>query len=277
LKPRIARAHRAAARSTHGSTVLRSWRSWLLPALAALATASTALAIDAPAGRAADLAQSRTSSRFELLRAAAPGLDPDVLALALEASDCALRAGFAPEARYLAVIDYSLPSNRERFWVLDLAANAAVASELVAHGANTGENVARRFSNVEGSRQSSLGLFRTAETYDGSNGYSLRLDGLEEGVNDRARERAIVMHGAWYVSKGFAREHGRLGRSWGCPALDLAVSRKVIDRIQGGHLLFSYYPDAEWLATSRFLRCGKEPRVAAGSDATAPAPAATGR
>jgi hypothetical protein len=194
--------------------------------------------------------------RFRNLRRAAPELDGKVLSLALTASECAQRAQVAPDARYLAVIDYSLPSTRHRFWLLDLDAQRLLAREMVAHGVNTGENEAVRFSNVEGSRQTSLGLFRTGETYRGRNGYSLRLDGLEPGVNHLARPRAIVMHGAPYVSPTFAREHGRLGRSWGCPALDQAIARKVIDRIKEGHLLFAYYPDQEWLGASAFLHCG---------------------
>ena len=116
-----------------------------------------------------------------------------------------------------------------------------------------GDNFATRFSNLEGSHQTSLGLFRTADTYVGSNGYSLRLDGLEAGVNDRARERAIVMHGAPYVSDANIRALGRLGRSHGCPALRPAVARRLIDTIKDGSLVFAYYPDQQWLNGSRFL------------------------
>jgi hypothetical protein len=96
-------------------------------------------------------------------------------------------------------------------------------------------------------------LFLTDETYVGRNGYSLRLDGLDRGFNDRARERAIVMHGAPYVSEAFAEAQGRLGRSWGCPALRQSVAREVIDRVKGGGLLFAYYPDAKWLTSSKYL------------------------
>ena len=116
------------------------------------------------------------------------------------------------------------------------------------------------FSNQPRSRQSSLGLFRTEEVYFGKYGESLRLEGLEPGVNDRAMERAIVMHAAPYVSPWVVTTFGRLGRSWGCPALDRAVSGRVIDRIKGGTAVFAYYPDPQWLLASRFLRCG--PQVA---------------
>lgn len=227
----------------------------LLPlGFAARTSAASAAGMAAGTGDHAPAAFA-AESRFAGLREAAPRLDSRVLALALTAAECAVRTGAAPDARFLGVIDYSLPSTQRRFWLFDLEEGRLVARELVAHGVNTGENRATRFSNVEGSRQSSLGLFRTAETYYGGNGYSLRLDGLEQGVNELARPRTIVMHGAWYVTDDFARQHGRLGRSWGCPALDRAVSRKVIDRIQGGHLLFAYYPDEEWLASSEFLEC----------------------
>ena len=121
--------------------------------------------------------------------------------------------------RLLTVIDYSRASTQPRLWVLDLEREQLLFEELVAHGQGSGENFATRFSNADGSHQTSLGLFRTADTYVGGNGYSLRLDGLEAGFNDRARERAIVMHGAPYVSDNNVRTVGRLGRSHGCPAL----------------------------------------------------------
>lgn len=182
----------------------------------------------------------------------APALDPEVLAFALEASTCAAKQGIA-ESPILTVIDYSLPSTRPRLWVLDLERKKLLFRELVSHGVNTGENYARLFSNRKGSRQSSLGLFLTEQTYVGRNGYSLRLHGLERGVNHRALERTIVMHGAWYVSETFAEEHGRLGRSWGCPALERHVAPEVIDTIKDGSLLFVYYPDKNWLRSSPFL------------------------
>lgn len=194
----------------------------------------------------------------DLLRQA-PTLDPAVLARALDAVRCAVAAGEAERDELLTVIDYSLPSTAKRLWVFDLGRRELLFHELVAHGKNTGENHARRFSNVEGSLQTSLGLFRTADTYVGRNGYSLRLHGLEPGVNHLALPRTIVIHGAWYVSGEFARQHGRIGRSWGCPAVSEAVARPLIDTIKGGSLVFSYYPDRDWLGGSRFLAasCGK--------------------
>ena len=187
------------------------------------------------------------------LQAQAPEADPAVLALALEARDCA-RAS-APSARRLAVIDYSRPSTEPRLWVFDLEARKLLFAEHVAHGKGSGENFATAFSNENGSHQSSLGLFVTGETYTGGNGYSMRMDGLEPGVNDAARERLIVMHGAPYVDPLAAALQGRLGRSFGCPALRPAVAREVIDTLKQGQLLFAYYPDPDWLGGSRFLGC----------------------
>jgi hypothetical protein len=179
-------------------------------------------------------------------------IDADVFGLALGAAHCAVRSGEADPST-LTVIDYSRPSSERRLWVYDLRARTLLYEELVAHGQGSGEEMATRFSNEPDTHRTSLGLFVTGGSYTGRNGYSLRLDGLDRGFNDRARERAIVIHGAPYVSMEFVRAHGRLGRSWGCPALREAVARDVIDAIRGGDLLFAYYPDPEWLASSRFL------------------------
>ena len=188
------------------------------------------------------------------LRRTAPQLNRQVLDLAVNAMQCATAHGMSPSQR-LAVIDYSLPSTEPRLWVFDLRQRKLLYRELVAHGRNTGENYARDFSNTEGSLKSSLGLFRTLDTYHGSNGYSLRMDGLEEGFNDRALDRAIVMHGAPYVNEDLARKQGRVGRSWGCPAVRAGIARRMIDALKGGQFVFSYYPDPHWLASSRYLHC----------------------
>ena len=196
-------------------------------------------------------------SLVDRLAAAAPAANPQVLSLATRAADCARRQGLLDGFRHLAVIDYSLPSTQPRLWVFDVAQGRLLFQELVAHGRNTGERLAERFSNVEGSKMSSLGLFQTAETYYGSNGYSLRLRGLDPGFNDNALARAIVMHGAPYVSEAIADRIGRIGRSWGCPAVRQEVARTVIDTLKGGALLFAYYPDRKWLRESPMLRCAE--------------------
>lgn len=197
-------------------------------------------------------ARAASADLLDDLAAAAPGADRQVIALALEAWGC---ADTPASARSLAVIDYSLPSTEPRLWVFDLERRTLLHAEHVAHGKGSGDNYAHAFSNRYGSHQSSLGLFVTAETYYGRNGYSLRMDGLEPGINDLARERAIVMHGADYVNPALARNFGRLGRSWGCPAVRPQVAREIIDTLSGGQLLFAYYPDEEWLADSPLLGC----------------------
>ena len=193
--------------------------------------------------------------RFELEPAG--GISPRVLGLALTAVRCATAHGDIEAPPTLTVIDYSRPSVEPRLWVFDITRRELIFTELVAHGRNTGENMSVHFSDTLNSRQSSIGLFVTDETYVGSNGYSLRLDGLEPGFNGRARERAIVMHGAPYVNEQIAAAQGRIGRSWGCPALREAVARDVIDTIRGGGVIFSYYPDSDWLKSSKYLNdCG---------------------
>jgi hypothetical protein len=137
--------------------------------------------------------------------------------------------------------------------VLDLTKKKLLFHELVAHGKGTGENMAKAFSNTPGTYQSSLGLFETMGTYMGKHGYTLKLKGLEKGVNHKAEDRSIVIHAAWYVSPSFAKKYGRLGRSWGCPALEKKVAKQVIDTIKDKSLLFVYFPDKKWLASSKFL------------------------
>lgn len=156
--------------------------------------------------------------------------------------------------KIITVIDFSKPSTRERFFVIDLANKKILYKTLVAHGRNSGENRADSFSNDSQSLKSCLGFFMTAETYNGKHGYSLSLDGLEPGINDNARARSIVIHGADYVSATFAKQHGRLGRSWGCPALPLDSSKEIIDKISKGSCLFIYGLDPEYLKNSKILR-----------------------
>jgi hypothetical protein len=198
-------------------------------------------------------ASSASFARADFDETAIGTIEKDVFDLALSAASCAVRAGDAAAPSTLTVIDYSKPSTEKRLWVFDLKSRELIYEELVAHGQGTGANMATAFSNNDESHQTSIGLFRTDTPYVGKNGYSLRLDGLDRGFNDRARERAIVMHGAPYVSESFVKANGRLGRSWGCPAVSAAVAREMIDRVKGGGLVFAYYPNAEWLKTSKYL------------------------
>ena len=180
-------------------------------------------------------------------------IDQDVFELALGAVACAVKSGSIEDPSTLTIIDYSRPSTAKRLWVFDLREQSLLYEELVAHGKGSGENLATSFSNEPDSHQSSLGLFLAEDSYIGKNGYSLRLRGLDEGFNDRAYERAIVMHGAPYVSDEVARTNGRLGRSWGCPALREGVARAIIDRVKGTGIVFAYYPDSGWLKSSKYL------------------------
>ncbi len=155
--------------------------------------------------------------------------------------------------RTLSVIDYSLPSTEPRMWVFDLQRHRLLFHEWVAHGRNSGENLPNHFSNEPGSLMSSLGTFVTDGTYFGHNGYSLRLRGIDGAFNDLAESRAVVIHGASYVDPAFARKQGRLGRSFGCPAVRKSVAQKLIDAIRDQSVVFAYYPDAHWLQGSRLL------------------------
>jgi hypothetical protein len=152
----------------------------------------------------------------------------------------------------LTVIDYSLPSTQKRLWIIDLAQQKILLHTVVAHGRNSGALLAEKFSNRPESYQSSLGFFQTGEAYQGKHGYSLRLDGLEAGINDQARARAIVIHGADYAKETVAATAGRLGRSLGCPAVPPDLSTPLIKLIKEGSLLFIYGKDPNYLRMSKF-------------------------
>ncbi len=184
-------------------------------------------------------------------------LRPEVLELALEAYEQATGSGHVRRP-ILTIIDYELPSYQQRLWVIDMVTGRLLHQEWVAHGMGkprgSGGNMeeALSFSNEKGTLKSSLGLFITAQTYYGRHGYSLKLDGLEEGVNDRARERLIVLHSAHYVSEDRADDR-LIGRSWGCPAVRPGIAKILIDAIKEGSVLWVYYPHEEWLEESEFL------------------------
>lgn len=153
----------------------------------------------------------------------------------------------------ITIIDFSLPSDKERLWVLDLNHSKVLYHCLVSHGRNSGELMAEKFSNIPGSFASSPGFYATGNTYTGKNGLSLVLEGLEAGINDKARERAIVMHGADYVSPEYIREYGRLGRSYGCPAVPEKMSGEIIQSIKGGSCLFIYAPITSYISKSQII------------------------
>jgi hypothetical protein len=182
----------------------------------------------------------------------APHLNRQVLKLALTAYQKASARGEVKNHK-LTVIDYSLPSNKERMWVFDLDKERLLYNTFVAHGANSGLDVPRHFSNDNSSHQTSLGTFVTRDIYSGHNGYSLNLKGLERGFNDHAYARRVVVHGAWYVDPSFIKRSGRAGRSWGCPAIGASLARPLINTIKNGSVIFAFYPDKNYLKRSSFV------------------------
>jgi hypothetical protein len=153
----------------------------------------------------------------------------------------------------LTIIDYSRPSDKDRFFVIDLQSQSILYKTLVAHGRNSGDRYAGSFSNRPQSHQSALGFYITGNTYKGGQGYSLLLNGVDTGFNDNARKRAIVIHGADYVTQDYIERYGRLGRSFGCPALPPQLNSSVIDLIKDGSVIFAYYPDDQYLSHSSLI------------------------
>lgn len=187
------------------------------------------------------------------LSSQAKNLDVNVLKLGLVAYINAKHQGVAHKD-LLTIIDYSKPSIQRRLWVIDLKHGKILFNTWVSHGKNSGGVNATSFSNKPGSLKSSIGVFRTmSNPYIGSNGYSLRLVGLENGFNDKALQRYIVFHGAWYASPEVIRKHGYLGRSWGCPAVSINMVRPLINTIKDNSLVVVYYPDRKWINHSTFL------------------------
>lgn len=205
---------------------------------------------------APSITQSSNSS-FDLdtevnhLSKVAPKLNKEVLTYALTAYQKASEKG-AVKKHVLTVIDYSMPSNKERMWVFDLERDQLLYNTFVAHGKNSGTNTPKHFSNTPNSKASSIGTFVTSDTYYGSKGYSLNLKGLERGYNDNAYNRRVVVHGAWYVEPDFIKKAGRAGLSWGCPAVSRALARPLINAIKNGSVVFAYYPDKNYLKSSGY-------------------------
>ncbi|MDP4224235.1 MAG: murein L,D-transpeptidase catalytic domain family protein [Bacteroidota bacterium] len=153
----------------------------------------------------------------------------------------------------LTIIDFSVSSRSERMWIIDINRMEVIHTSLVAHGHNSGEEYASRFSNSPSSQQSSLGFYITGNTYSGRHGFSLSLDGIEPGINDNARARAIVIHGADYVSRDFIAKYGRLGRSFGCPSIPVEDHEKIINMLSGRSCLYIYYPDDGYFISSQLF------------------------
>lgn len=197
----------------------------------------------------------RFASRMTPTRFASSGLRDGVLTKALNAFEQAYTEGRS-ESAVVTVIDYEMHSSEKRLWVIDLEKQELLFHEYTTHGQGSDRNHDGRMdaaSNQPNSNKTNVGLLRTAETYTGRHGKSLRMDGLEEDFNDNARERNIVIHGASYADDEYIERAGKAGRSHGCPALDPDASGEIIETIKGGKLVFAYYPDPEWLEKSTYL------------------------
>jgi hypothetical protein len=218
---------------------------WLLALSAALLAA-------AQSARAEPAAESGLSRLTATIRAQAPNISTQAVSTAIDAYFHARQQGLTRKP-LVTIIDYSVPSAKRRLAVVEVPTGKVLFYTYVAHGKGSGLDYATRFSNEAGTDASSLGVYLTGDTYYGKHGYSLRLRGLDPQFNGAAYRREIVVHSAWYVSRTFAQDHGRLGRSWGCFALSRSVESAVVRLIRGATVLVGYYPDPKWLHSSRFL------------------------
>lgn len=193
------------------------------------------------------------AARYDQWRLAAEGIGQDVFEYAVTGYAALKEKGRLLKTEYITIIDFSKPSNLPRLFLLNMETGKIIFKTLVAHGRNSGGLMAESFSNNESSLESSPGFYITDETYFGKKGYSLKLLGCEEGFNNNAYRRGIVMHGADYVSEDFIRKNGFLGRSHGCPAVPAQLNRKIIDVIKNGSCLFIYFPSKKYICGSRLL------------------------
>jgi len=182
------------------------------------------------------------------------GLSEEAFSMALKGFEYLKSNGRLLNENIISIIDFSKPSSVKRLFVIDFASGVLLFNTYVAHGQNSGSAMAEKFSNKICSLQSSLGFYETATTYEGKNGYSLKLEGLEKGINDNAMERSIVMHGAPYVSEGMIKIKGYLGRSWGCPAVPEKYSKPIIDKIKNGSCIFIYANNSMYFHQSKILQ-----------------------
>lgn len=194
---------------------------------------------------------------YERMSLKQAGLHYDAFRAALIGYYNMLAEGKLGNKNILSIANFEQPSSAKRLYVIDLKNKKLLYKSLCAHGQKTGDNYAEWFSNTPNSHKSSLGFYTTAETYSGEHGYSLRFDGIETEFNTNARDRAIVMHAADYVSENFVKQHGRLGRSHGCPAVSPTDSKPIINTIKGGTCFFIYKDASEYTQKSRYLNLGK--------------------
>lgn len=202
----------------------------------------------------AKVAVSAKAMLYDQLALDSLGLSQQAYEYALAGYERLLEEGKLKNDDILSIVDFSLPSSKKRLFVIDLASGTLLFNSLVSHGRNSGKDMATNFSNSQESFKSSLGFYVTGGTYKGKHGYSLKLEGEEEGINSNAMERGIVMHAASYVDEKLARLQGYIGRSLGCPAVPVKLHKKIISKIQNGTCLFMYSPDEKYIAASRMLQ-----------------------
>lgn len=191
---------------------------------------------------------------YETMGLSAAGLSRQVFEFAMMGFKKILESGKIDNDRIISIIDFSKPSSQKRLFIIDLKEQKLLFKTYVAHGMNSGKEMATYFSNTPESNKSSLGFYTTADTYIGKHGYSLHLNGLEKGFNDKAYERDIVIHAADYVSEAVIRSAGYAGRSWGCPAVPQKLSKPIIDQIKNGTCLFIYAPDRNYIYRSELIK-----------------------
>ena len=181
------------------------------------------------------------------------GLSEQAFQYAVKGYDYLKEKGKISNENIISIVDFTKPSYEKRLFVIDLQRCKILFNTYVANGQGSGKEFANRFSNIPESFQSSLGFYLTSDTYTGKNGYSMHLNGVEKGINDRADERAIVMHGAPYVSETYIRSQGYIGRSWGCPAVPEKLNKPIIEKIKNGSCLFIYGKNKKYLRYSKIL------------------------
>jgi hypothetical protein len=200
-----------------------------------------------------NLETNRNELDYKLFKLDSFGLSKDIFFMAMSGLEKIKSQSHENNNSILSVIDFSKPSNKKRLFVFDLINKKVLFNTFVAHGRNSGQLFASSFSNENSSLKSSLGFYQTGKTYNGKHGYSLALIGLENGINDNAFERGIVIHSADYVSESTIQNQGYCGRSWGCPALPVNLSSQIIDKIKNGSILFVFGNDESYLSKSKFL------------------------
>ncbi len=200
-----------------------------------------------------------SNNLYDSLRLESIGLKRQIFDYALMGFNFMREKGMLGDKEIISIVDFSKPSSVKRLFIIDLQNVKVLFKTYVAHGSKSGKEFANQFSNALSSNKSSLGFYETLNTYEGGNGYSLRLQGMEQGINDNANKRSIVLHGAGYVDERLIHSQGYIGRSWGCPAVPQALHRSIIDKIKNGTCLFIFSPDSKYLANSKILNLYRLP------------------